>query len=419
MNKERLRRIILDGQEKIGKIDYIRRDLQVDFSALRTLNKIIAINGPRRAGKTFYIFQLIDNLGLKPEQVVLVDFSEIVLADFRAEDFVGLYSAYAELFPEEEPWFFFDEVQEVPSYESGLVYLLNRNCHTIITGSTAKVFSEELSSALRGKTLNYTIFPLSFAEFLRFKGFEQKETYSTRLQAELNSLLKEYITWGGFPEVVKVDNVETKKNIISTYIDVMLFRDIIERFNVKNIHLVELLFYKLLKSFTKEISVHKWYNDLKSMGIKVSKDSIYQYLSYFERSMFAVYILNYYGGPTSLRKVYFIDNGLYNLINIGGADYGKLLENQVFRDLFNIAPSLRFVKTRKWEVDFITNSSAYQVCFMISKENIKRETAGLKELIDKKVIKEGSIIVLEDSEDILEHVDIPIISYQKFYPALP
>ena len=405
MEKENIKRIILDNQEAIKSRKYIPRELKLPFQDLQKLQKVTAVIGPRRAGKTYFLKQISDQLSLQQAEIVFLDFSEIVLADFCPADFEVLYVAYLELFPDYTPVFLFDEIQEVKGYEAGLKYLLNRDLKIFITGSSSRMIVEELSTALRGKVVYYTLLPLSFSEFLIFNNYEKPlgNVLSTKDEVKITLMLKDYLYWGGFPEVALCSNTELKRNLIASYIDSMILRDIIERHSVKNIHLINLLFWKLVKAYTKEISINKWYNDFKSMGLKVSKDTLYLYLKYFEDTFFFHFISNYRKGVTGSQKVYLVDNGIYNHVKGFREDYGKNLENQVFIDLLREGENdISFIRTPDQETDFYTANRSVQVCYSLSDNNLKREIRGLKPAHDPGCKAELIIVDNNVSEDIPE-----------------
>ncbi len=230
--------------------------------------------------------------------MVFLDFSEIILSDFRPSYFELLLIAFIELFPNKTPVFFLDEIQEVLDFEQGLKYLLNRNFLIFITGSSSALQSGNVASTLRGKTLNFSLSPLSFNEFLRFRSFEPPPQPTTHELGRINSYLLEYLLWGGFPEVVLTDNETTKSNLLSSYIDSMLLRDILEKHSIRNSHIIEHFFIKLAQLFTKQFSINKVFNELKSSGIKVSKDTLHLYLRYFEDTLFFFTLTNYLAGAT-------------------------------------------------------------------------------------------------------------------------
>ncbi len=401
MDKDRLKQIILDNQELIWNRKYIHRSKTLPYKDLNQLEKIVAILGPRKAGKTYFLKQITNDLELNKEQIVFFDFSEISLDNFKPADFEQTLAAYYELFPTSKPYFFFDEIQEISGFERGIKYLLNRSYKIFITGSSSKIVVEDLASILRGKVLNFYLYPLNFIEYLKFKGMDTLSgvNLTTKQKALKINLLMDFIKWGGFPEVVLSEKEETKSNLLSSYLEVMLFRDIIERHSVKNIHIIDKLFWNLVRSFTKEISINKWYNDFKSQGLKVSKDTLHLYLKYFEDSFFIYFLNNRNKGNTGLRKVYLVDSGIYNHVKSFPPDKGKSFENLVFLDLIRAGnTSLSFYRTAQGEVDFIYEKGVCQVCFSLTEENIGREIRGLDLGQSLSSGENGKIIVLDDTE---------------------
>ena len=376
MNKERIKDLILDSREQLGKRRFVQRDIHLDYQFLVDTGKIAAIVGPRRSGKSVLLLQVQKETKTPPEQCVWIDFSEIPWSDFGPEDWETLWRASLELGAGDHPLFLLDEIQECPDFEAGLKYLQNRRARIFVTGSNAEVFSEGLATTIRGKVLPYDLFPLSFVEFLRFKGVSYPENLSTREKAERSTLMDEYLSWGGFPEVVLADREDLKRNLIDSYWDVMLFRDVIERHRLKNFALVEKILRKILLSFTKEGSINRWYNDLKSQGFKTGKDSLYEYLGYFEKALFVHTIPNAAAGA-GIRKVYLVDNGLYQKAK-DRPDRGKLWENLCFVDLLRSGKRPRFWKTQEGEIDFVTDDELIQVTTELTSENRAREEQPFK-----------------------------------------
>ncbi len=233
-----------------------------------------------------YLRQIVDFMEYEKDDIVFLDFSESALADFGSSDFELLPLAFLELFPERRPVFLLDEIQEVEDFEKGLRYLQNKGYPIFITGSSAHLFSRDMASRLRGKTFEIEMYPLNINEFLRFKQFEVKPAYTLPEKGRLSFLIGEYLRWGGFPEVVLIDSGETKKHLLKGYLDTMLLRDIIEKNSVQNVALMEQILARAIRSFTKNFSVHKCFNELRSMGYKASKDTLYLYLGYLMETGF-------------------------------------------------------------------------------------------------------------------------------------
>ena len=374
MDKETLKIAIRDGQERLAGASWIERDLRIDHGFLAKSGKAAAIVGPRRAGKTFRLFQVRTELGLSPEQVCFLDFSDLSLRDFRSEDFELVGVAAAELEPRADGLFLFDEIQEVEGFEAGIRHLQNKGRRVYITGSNSAVFGEALASSLRGKLLSHELYPLSFREFLRFRGKSFRPDPSSEEKAERRRLLDEYLLWGGFPELALASQAETKRSLLDSYLDVMIYRDIVERNGLSAAGTVERVLAKYLASFTKEFSVHKWYNDFKSMGLRVGKDGLYDIVGYLEEA-FVVRCLSNLASPGGARKAYLTDNGYYRSFLDRDRDYGKLWENALLAGLVRRGEKPAFWSDRRGEIDFIVSDAFIQATVELTDYNREREKA--------------------------------------------
>src|SRR6056297_1941536 len=395
MKKEILKQYILDRQEAQSRKTFFPRELNIDLDFHRQTGKIAAILGSRRAGKSTYLLQLHRALGLRKQQGIWIDFTEYLWQDFRKEDWKTLWEVSLEISIAAEPVFFLDEIQQLGDFASGLRYLQNQNCLVFITGSNSSLFGRSMAESLRGKVLNYELFPLSFGEFLLFHHWHESPPFDSRQRAKLNTLLDEYLLWGGFPEVVLAGEPELKRHLLQSYVDTMLLRDVVERHEIKNVDLVERLFQKALLSFTKTFSVHRWYNDFKSQGRRLSKDTLYDYLYYLEESLFLITIRNR-ANPSAARKIYLVDNGLYQMVR-NKPDRGQLWENACFLDLRRKGKRPAFWLDEKGEIDFVTETELIQVCYSLHEENKDREMSSLLRGMERIPGKEPVIWTREPS----------------------
>lgn len=366
-----MRRYFLDRQGAQARRSYFSRELRINLEFHRQTGKIVAILGTRRSGKSTYLLQLQQQLGLKPQQAMWVDFTEYLWQDFRVADWHLLWEVALEICAPHEPVFFLDEIQQLQDFESGLRYLQNQNAFIIVTGSNSSLFTRTLAESLRGKVLSYELYPLSFEEFLLFRNYSTEQSLDSRKKAEINNLLQEYLQWGGFPEVVLAHEPELKQHLLQSYVDTMLLRDVVERHEIKNVALVEKLFQKALLSFTKTFSVHKWYNDFKSQGMRLSKDTLYDYLHHLEESLFLITLQNK-ANPAAARKIYLVDNGLYQTIR-SQPDKGQLWENACLVKLLRSGTRPHFWLGEQGEVDFITDTELIQASLELHADNIQRE----------------------------------------------
>lgn len=376
MERELIRRYLLDRQEYQQARSFVPREMELDLAFLEETGKIAAIIGPRRAGKSMYLLQIAHELGLPARHCVWVDFSEYLWADFRDDDWTLLYEVALELAGGVRPVFFLDELQELGSFASGLRYLQNQGVRIFITGSNSRFFVRDLTASLRGKVLSYQLYTLSFSEFLCFKNERFPEQLSSTQAARRNNLLVEFLTWGGFPEVVLAEREDLKRHLIDSYVDTMLLRDVMDRHGIKNLPVLERLFAKVLASLTKEFSVHRWFHDLKSQGFRLSKDTLYEYLGFLEESLFVCTLENA-ANPAAARKVFLVDNGLYQKV-MDRPDYGKLWENACFLQLLRDGQSVRYWRDADGELDFVTDTALIQATWELTEVNRTRELQPLR-----------------------------------------
>ncbi|MDA3951356.1 MAG: ATP-binding protein [Spirochaeta sp.] len=395
MEREIIKQYILDRQEAQSKRTFFPRELEIDLDFHRQTGKIVAILGSRRAGKSTYLLQLHKELGLEPQQGIWIDFTEYLWQDFRNSDWKALWEVSLEISGPRDPVFFLDEIQELPDFASGLRYLQNLSSLVFIIGSNSSLFGYSMAESLRGKVLSYELLPLSFGEFLLFRHWQESPPYTSRQRAEMNTLLDEYLLWGGFPEVVLAGDPELKKHLLQSYVDTMLLRDVVDRHEIKNVDLVEKLFQKALLSFTKTFSVHRWYNDFKSQGRRLSKDTLYDYLSYLEESLFLI-TANNWTNPSAARKIYLVDNGLYQTVR-SKPDKGQLWENACFLELLRRGRRPEFWLDEKGEIDLVTETELIQACYSLHEGNKGREIHALERGVKQMPGKEPVVWTREPS----------------------
>ncbi len=173
------------------------------------------------------------------------------------------------------------------------------------------------------------------------------------------SYLLDYFRIGGFPGIQHMpSNVQLET--LQNYVETVIFRDIIERHQISNVTLLKYFINFLLKNVAAPFSINKFYNDIKSQGHKIAKDTLYSYLAYLEDAflIFAVPIFSESLRHTQStpKKIYAIDNGLIiaNTFNLSD-NLGKLLENQVFLDLRRQGKKIFYYHTFDgYKIDFIT-----------------------------------------------------------------
>lgn len=359
-------------------------------------NRIVTVTGIRRCGKSSLLGLTINHLlekGVPRERILYVGFDDERFLSMSSENFDELLQAYREMYPEtplKDVYMFFDEIQLINGWELFVLRVYKNYCrHIFVTGSTAKMLSEEMASALRGWPDEYREYPLNFTEYLSFKDIKANK-FSEEGKAKLAVAFRCYCEEGGFPEVVLQKSKTEKYKILQSYFNTMLFRDLMEHYHINASPSVVRYFLKrVMNNLTKPTSVNNIYNDLKSQGLKVSKDSLYLWLDYtcnifmfrkvekYERSMVKK--------RSSPAKYYVADIALRNAVLLPESeDAGKALENIVY---LNLERSLGeedriFYFNESKECDFVVQrgeriSELIQVCWALDDNNIDREVDGL------------------------------------------
>ena len=383
IDRETIVEIIRDYQE-MDLPDLIKRNIDIPLD-LR-IKRAISIIGPRRAGKTYTMFQLMKILlerGVGRDRMLYINFEDYRLEGINYIDLKKIVEIYYEMYPENsrlKVWFFLDEIQNVGEWEKVVRNIMDRwNIQIFLSGSSSKLLSREIATQLRGRTLTYIVYPFSFKEFLRARNFRIEKYMSSYEKNRLLNLLNEYLVYGGYPEAV-IER-ERRMKILREIWDVTIARDIIDRWRIRNIRALKLLIRALRKS--REFSIHKFYRYLKSLGLRISKNTLYNYIEYLNDSLI-LYLLKKYSPSyknieMSIPKIFFVDNGLY----MAEESISKLMENLVFMELRR----RNYVENEKlfyWknsfgrEVDFIViDGELIQVCYELTYENKDREIKSL------------------------------------------
>ena len=401
--KEAFQRIIADFIENpLGRVYAREIDVPLDVP------KVVSLLGPRRAGKTYVLFDIIQRLRrtVPAHRLIYINFEDDRLFPLQLSDLDALLQGYYEMHPankDEQVWFFLDEVQEVEHWEKFVRRLSDQeNCRIYLTGSSSKLLSRELATGLRGRTLPYEVFPLSFTEFLSFHQVDINE-HSSKGQALLYHWLKRYLMQGGFPELVFLPQ-ELHRPAVNEYIDLMLYRDLTERFSLKNPALLKYLLKFMLTNVANPISISRLFNDLKSQGYGVGKNTVYEYISYLEEA-FALFKTSIWSRSVRTQavnpsKYYSIDPAFKHAMSVG-EDTGRIFENIVF-----LALRRKGIEPHYWldgqEVDFYwENGQLINACYDVSvPATMARELTGLQTAMDKLGVREAQLITWEDEGEV-------------------
>ena len=410
--KELLKQLIVTSQETLS-MEVEQRGVELPLHT----GKIITVTGVRRCGKsclfTLAIKQLLAE-GVDRRKILFLNLDDERL-QFDREGFDEILDAYRELYadiPMNEVYMFFDEIQMADSWEQFVRRVYDQETRNLfITGSNSKMLSSEIATSLRGRTLQFEVFPLSFKEFCIFRKVDTNY-YVTTNRAPLLNLFYDYLRYGAFPEVVMGDS-RFREQMLQEYFFVMLYKDLVERYNIRNPAPVRYFIKRILANITKPTSINKLYNELKSQGVTVGKNTLYELIEQIEAIYLLLPLTKY--DPSLVKensadnKYYCIDNGLRGaLLASHGEDNGALLENLVYLYLRRYLPFGRglFYFKGKRECDFLITdkqevSSLIQVSWDISEpETKKREIDGLLEAATATGCSRLLIITAEAEEEI-------------------
>ena len=346
---------------------YTRRDVHLPAVP----RKAVAVVGMRRSGKTTFLWQcMADRLaaGTPREALLYLNFEDERLVDLQAVDLQWIVEDYYRLAPHlrdrQRVTFLFDEIQVVHGWETFARRLIDtEQADLFLTGSSARLLSREVATSMRGRALEVLIHPFSFREALRHAGAEPAEpcaTWSKALRTGLDERLRNYLTVGGFPEAQGVP-LRDRRDLLRSYVDVAILRDVIERHAVSNPLPLRWLQRHLLASPATLFSVQKFYDALRSQGIGVGKDTLHTFLGYLEDS-FLIRVVSLHSASERQRmvhprKVYPVDPGLIPIYDrVGRPNLGAALETAVLVELERRGCEVAYVRTREgFEVDFLAH----------------------------------------------------------------
>ncbi len=341
---------ILKENENINIKDLKDREFDVASLIQKRLNKIITLTGFRRVGKTYLLFLLMEKI--KDEFFVYFNFEDERIPE-ETVVLTELIYAVEELYNKQPSYFLFDEIHIIPGWGKFLRRIMDKEYKIFVTGSSSKLGLKEIPTELRGRTINFTVFPLSFLEYLNFKEVEVDRLLALK-EIEIKRIFREYLTFGGFPEIYDADEIE-RKEVIQEYFRTLVQRDLIERFNIREEALLNDTVKLLLNSLT--VSISKMTKTLQSMGYRCSKNTISNYISYLEKSFFLFQVMYYSRNVKDQmqypRKIYFIDNGFLKYLSLKPGE-SRILENVVAVELKRRGYEFFYWKSGKGEeVDFL------------------------------------------------------------------
>lgn len=396
------------------------------YQALKFIkpNVILAIIGIRRSGKSYLMRQLAKELiegGAEKSSILMVNFEDKRFTEFNIGLLDMIYETYmGALKPKTIPFIFLDEIHKIPQWErwARTFHELGK-AKIIISSSSANLMSGELATLLTGRHLDIRVFPLTFHEFLYFKGMDIENKLDLAAnKISIKGFFSEYMEYGGFPEVVLN---EEKKQLLLTYFDDILTKDIEKRYHVREGEKLR----SLARFYLTNISNHITFNSLKK-HLELSADTIEKFSSYFEEANIIFFVKRFSfkvkDQDKAARKVYSTDIGLANAVGFRfSSNLGKIAENMVASKLNKMKALDSNIEVYYWndlqkrEVDFLVKKAQkperlIQVCWNI--EAYKTKEREIKALLKAaKELKCKDLMVITDDFEGEEIIDERKIRY--------
>ena len=349
---------------------------------------IKVIMGIRRCGKSVTLMQIIDELkekGIQESQIIYINFEYEDYAFIKTD--IDLHEFITEKMVNKEKYYlFFDEIQNVKGWEKAInSFKASKNVSIFITGSNSDLLSGELATYLAGRYVSFKIYPFTFKEVCQLKNITDKN--------DLEEAFNDYITWGGLPQrFMLTDEMQTKSYLSDIYNSIIV-KDIIERFNIKDLDLFNRIVEYIVTTPSQNFSAESLSNYfVNNDNREVSKATLYNYLEYMTKAMMINKADRYdVRGKrilTGKYKYYLTDLGIGQVMNVGKRpQLGAYLENIVYNELVSRGYDVKVGNLEKAEIDFIATrfkEKIYvQVAYILADDKvIDREFGAYKGIED-------------------------------------
>jgi len=399
------------------------RELLKTIMPLMEVDQIIAISGIRRCGKSYLLKQITNQLlvsGVLPENILFVNLELPEFAGEAASEVLGeVIKIYRKLKnPSGKVFLLLDEVQTLQKWEVWIKYnydLYKGDIKFVITGSNSHLLSSEFATLLSGRVVEKTIYPFSFREMLHYYGINFQDAQNRSINRdEISHYFETFLNDGAMPEIFKTVQQDLKRELLSSYFNTIIYKDIVPRFSIRETTLIKDLSLYLLGQITSIVNINKL-----SEYFHSNRKTIREFINYCEQA-FLINIVKKFDfsqkrQQLSLKKCFAIDNGFSNLVAFRfSQNKGKLLENVVFVELKRRYGNI-YYQHNNAECDFIVydmmrEKLAVQVCYELNINNKDREIKGL--IAGCKLIeaREGLLLTYDQNDRfIIEGIEIKII----------
>lgn len=368
-----MRFVLLIINKKMKTLSYYRRELYIQrIKPFINTQMIKVIVGQRRIGKSYLLFQLIDEIRAEyPNADIIYINKELYEFDQikTYTDLIDYVSAVRKGFGE-KCYLFIDEIQDIDCFEKALRHFFAEGTYDIYcTGSNATMLSGELATFLSGRYIEFKVFSLTYSEFLEFHKLEDSDDTFSR-----------FYRFGGLPYLASLPSeehliMEYLRNIYNT----IILKDVVNRYNIRNVRQLQDLTLYLADTLGNLFSANKISEYLKSQRVDLLPKTILEYLSYLNNAYFVKRIR-----PIDIQgkkqfqigeKYYFEDLGIRNAIRpFRASDIGQILENIVCHHLLVCGYTLYIGKDGNKEIDFVAERNGERVYIQVAYSVIDEKT---------------------------------------------
>lgn len=351
-------------------------------------NLIKVLTGVRRSGKTVLLSQIQDYLlknGRSKSQIINISLESKKNKEFKDGDVLYEYLISACEKLNAKAYIFLDEIQIVSGWEEVVSSLLvDVDCDVYITGSNSKLLSGELATLIAGRYIQIHVYPFTLSEAKQM--LEQTGKFKSD-----EELFQNYLKYGGLPMRFSLEEISLETYLSDTY-DAIVVKDIIQRNNIKDTNLLNMILAFLMDNIANPFSARSIVAALKQEGISTTVETVIAYIDYIKKAM-VVYSAQRYDIKgkkllTTNEKYYTVDLGLRNCVKASGEiDYNKLYENIVYLELLCRGYDVKVGKSDDYEIDFVAYKGSdilyVQVCYLLaSPETVEREFGNLERIKD-------------------------------------
>jgi len=403
MDKNILKTVIADNQVEVPKYEIITRN----FSFEEFGNYVFV--GIRRAGKSYLLYQRMQQLltqGIQWDEMLYINFEDERLSGMAVEDLNLLLEVHLEMYGK-KPILFLDEIQNIPGWEKFARRMADTKHRVYITGSNAKMLSQDIQTVLGGRFIPVDVYPYDFKEFLKASSMSitAASLLSTEAKAGVLRKFNDYFYFGGFPEGAALS---AKRDYLTSIYQKIYLGDIAARHTVENTFALRILFKKLAESIKQPLSFTRIANIVSSTGAKVGTNTVINYMEYAKDAWLINPVQNIAGklvDKETVPKYYYTDNGILNLFLLDGNT--SLLENMVAINLLRKygRNDAVYFYNKEIEVDFYIPDActAIQVCYNLDNADgtLDREVKALLKITGVLECRD-LLIITRDTERILE-----------------